>query len=216
MKEVTTSLDFNSAISGIREDGKWRDNDHDATVKPVRGLVMSRTDGITGMRIGRFGAQVQHFAEIISANDVLQAFQGAIDELVAQQTSGQPTEITTLFPLRGEKVPTVTIDPTSASRRTPHKVVAARLNSDITVYSKDGKKWDEFVAMVGEALANIDGARGYEIYLNEVQLVIDTRVCSVAQAQTHMDKVIQDLYEEKVILPYTKDPVITFRSFDTN
>lgn len=209
MKEVTTILEFNSAISGIQPDGKFRDNDHDATVKPVRGLIMSQTDGITGMNIGRYGARVNHFAEIISADQVRTAFQTAIDAILE-------TTDHTIFPLRGEKTPTVTLESTSAPKPSYRKTVAARFDTDIAAYTKDDKKWNEFTTRVGEALANINGARDYEIYLNEVHLTIDTRAVSVQAAQEHMDNVIQTLRREDVILPFAKDVRVKFRHFDVH
>lgn len=202
MKELTTVLEFNSAISGVREsDGAFVEKDHNELVKPLRGVVMSQTDGITGMNIGRYGARVQHFAEIVSREQVLAVFQTAVDALMEMTD-------TNLFPLRGDKTPTVSIEPAYVPKPNHKKMVIAGFNTDITTFSKDGKAWDEFVAMVGEAVSCFDGARDYTVRLREVGVTIDTRHASTETAQAFMKKVLELLWESGKILP--------FAPFDTN
>jgi len=203
MATCKLGLDFNSAITGLpTENGKFDQQAHQAQILPLRGLIM-QIDGVSGVFIARYGVQIDYCDNIVTAKQILTAVQQAIDTLMA-------IEGTSLFPLRGEKKPTVTIDSSTQPKPTYRKMVIVRLPSDLTAFTKDNEVWQQLEALVGGHLAHHEGVRGYDVYLREVSVTFDTRLTTATAIKRHISRSLGLMHDGVRIFPFLGDRKLRF------
>lgn len=187
--ECKVLLAFNTAITGLpEEDGKWDEQAHKVQVLPLRGKIM-QIDGATGSYIARYAVEVKYLSELTTPEAILAHVQRGIDWLMSNPD-------TTLFPLRGEKVPSVTIEQPKPTAPSCLKTVIAYFTTDLTVYTKDEKLWGEIQSIVGAVLVNQNGVRGYEVHMGAVAITIDTHATSVTATKRHIRTVLDNLRDE--------------------
>jgi len=205
--ERKCQLGFNSAITAVsEEDGSFSDKLHVKRILPLRGRSM-QIDGVAGVFIARYGMEVTYFDEIVNADEIVRRVQQAIDGLLGVSTE----KANELFPLRGAKWPTVTLEKPAPRKPTYRKMVVAELPSDITRYTKSSEEWKQFEQHVCGSLVNLDGARGCKINYREVGLIFDTRFTSKTAVQRHLRRELVGLREERAILPFLKHKVLRLK-----
>lgn len=204
MSEKKIEFTFNSALSGVNPvSGAWLEDEHKTMAKGVRAHIMSQPsgDGVCGMFIARYGMSVSYISEATSAAEVIDAVKEAVNWAAANMERA--------FPLRDDKTPGVTVD-TRLPKKTDKVQITATLTTNLYAYptsDDDGKALrSEFAAK----LVRLDGVRGYVVYLDGVQLTIDTTTTSVAEAKAHIENLLKACASEPAseFLPFVKDQPI--------
>jgi hypothetical protein len=209
MRDPEVSISFNSAITGIPlETGKFNDTAHTDQILPLRGLIM-QLDGVTGMNIGRYGMKVYYLDEMTEPAKILKIVQRSINELMEREGNR-------LFPIRGDKTPTATIDEPEPSVPDYKQSVIARFDTDLTAYSADSEQWAETSAHVKSVLSSVDGVRGCGVYLREVAVCFDSRTITATDMKHHIGRVLRhlDTFEGRPFFPFLNGRQLSF-SFET-
>lgn len=206
MTERKLRLYFNSAITGPPlEDGTLEEPSHQEQTLPLHKLII-QVDGIAFAFISRFVMEISYYEAVTTPQQILTAAQEAIDTLMA-------IEGMTLFPLRGEKKPTVTLDSSTQPpqpRSTHLKKVIVRLPSDLTAFPMNDATWQEHKEHVGGHLVRHEGVRGFEIYLREVIVTFDTGLTTATAIKRHISRSLGLLNDGVRIFPFLGDRKLRF------
>jgi hypothetical protein len=203
--EKKLSFDLNTAITAVEtETGKFDENAHREAVLPVRGKIMSH-DGITGCFIARYGIKVDYLDNVTDAEKVAQVVQSAVDWAASNS----------LFPIRGQKTPTATLDqPVNPPLR--YIWAIANFNSSLIAYPpsvKGGTDTEAFYTTtkpVAEKITEINGVSDFKVHLQGVAIKIDTHVTSTDDAIAHLKSAVQSFVgADGPWFPYLKGQKLT-------
>ena len=92
------------------------------------------------------------------------------------------------FPLRGDKSPMAYIK-TDKKSYSGETIVIAKLPSDLAVYPS-ASNWTSVIAGFAAELVKLNGVRGQDVYINQVELKIDTEVTTVKVAKKHIQQLL--------------------------
>lgn len=182
---MSTKIDFsfNTALSGVSpETGAFQEEVQSAMAKRIRGRLMSQTsgDGVCGLYVTRYGMTVEYVVDATTREKVIQAAEEAI-KWAAENIDGA-------FPLRGDKSPMAYIK-TDKKSYSGETIVIAKLPSDLAVYPS-ASNWTSVIAGFAAELVKLNGVRGQDVYINQVELKIDTEVTTVEVAKKHIQQLL--------------------------
>lgn len=207
--EKKLTFDLNTAITAVEtETGKFDENAHREAVLPVRGKIMSH-DGITGCFIARYAIKVEFLDGVTDAEKVSEVVQSAVDWAADNN----------LFPIRGQKTPTATLDQPPAAPSPRHIWAIVNFNSSLIAYppsTKGGTDTEVFYTAtkpVAEKITAIDGVANFKIQLQGVAIQVDTQVTSTDDALAHLKATVEDLAKtEGGWFPYLKGKALKITS----
>jgi hypothetical protein len=185
-KEVRLYFRLNTPITAF-EDGDFDEKAHAALVKPVYARI-KYNDGITTCFVAQYGIEVKFFDDVTNAATVTVIVNEAIRWAVEEYD-----ERDKLFPLRGGKTPTATLnednkpDPNAAQR------VRVIFSSHLTRYLPNGKGgfdqggYQDLVESLAKELTDIDGITSdYVLGRNGAVLWFDPKITTREVVEQHM------------------------------
>ena len=185
MSERRIILNFNTAITGVNEnDGKFVSDVHDRQVMPLRGLLM-QVDGVCGCHIARYYIEVKFLTGVTDEATVIEAIKTAV--ATASEREG-------LFPLRGNKTPSVIIpEPTPQTPPTVIKLTAY-FGGRVVRFRANGENVPSFeqeTAKLVDAIADHEGIMSVKLIMDGVYVYILTRLTTVEAVKAHVTAVIE-------------------------
>jgi hypothetical protein len=201
MSEKKLQFGFNSALSPVdKETGAFDEKGvHDTMAKKIRGHIMSQTsgDGICGMFIARFGMSVSYVTEATTEEKVV----AAVNEAIAWTANQEG-----FFPLRGDKVPEVTLEKPREKVFTGRVAVKADFGSDLYVHPVTQELGAALREKFAEELVQLNGVRDYRVGNNWVQLVVEIKLTPADAAKAHIQELLNKHAENKEseFLPFAK------------
>lgn len=178
--------------------------------------MMKGTDGIESCRFGQYGVAVSYVPTVISPTEVFTTARACVEWVASQSRFG-------LFPLRGDKTPTV-LPPTL-----PEKVtIVARCNSHLMHFfplESGARGWDRRLFLretdpLANKLTDIDGVLDYQMLPDGATLTINTLITGVDTAQQYMLNVLRGVADDpgNDYFPFLEDSekelVVTFSLAD--
>jgi hypothetical protein len=198
MSELSRLFQLNTGITGLGENGKWDEDMHREQVMPVRGKIMEH-DGMTGCYIGRYYVEVKFLDYVTNEEAVAEVVQRAVD-WAAQQEG--------LFPKRGDKTPTATLD-----RPTPsaNEKVIVRFNSYLRPYKPtqahdyNREAFKEETYPIAERVTETDGMESFKIGHDGANITYDTHYNNRQAVENHLRSVFEWAAAQEQFFPFLGD-----------
>jgi hypothetical protein len=188
-------FDFNTALTGVdSENGKFDEKAFEELAKKVRGHIMSQSsgDGISGMRITRYGIHVDYESNVTTRDKVI----AAVEEGVAWAAN----TLEESFPLREDKTPTV-IATSYVKTPTGETAVVARLKTNLYRRPFDDEESASVRKDIAAALVDFDGVREFRVAMNGVSVDFADSMTDADAVKQHIQKVLQS-FADDVDSPY--------------
>lgn len=197
-------FDFNTALTGVdSENGKFDERAFEEIAKKIRGYIMSQPsgDGISGMRVSRYGMHVDYEANATTRDKITTAVEASIS-WAADTLEGA-------FPLRENKVPTA-VTTTHVQKPTGRTAVTARLKTNLYRRPIDEEESASVRKDLAAALVDLDGVREFRIGMDGVSLDISDDVTDPETAKKHIQELLQKFANDSdsPYLPFAKSTTV--------
>ncbi|MFZ1301828.1 MAG: hypothetical protein WAQ27_04635 [Candidatus Microsaccharimonas sp.] len=182
---TSVDFEFNTALTGVdSENGKFDEKAFDELAKKIRGHIMAQPsgDGISGMRIARYGVHVDYETTATTRANVV----AAVEEGIAWAA----TSLEGAFPLREGKTPEAVLK-VYIPKPTGRTSVTARLKTNLYRRPADKKQSASVRKQLTEAFVDLDGVTDFRSAMDGVSLDITDAVTTPELAKAHIHKVLQ-------------------------
>lgn len=187
MSEKTIKFDFTSALFGVNPDtGAYLKEVHDELAKQIRGHLMSQPsgNGIYDVGVYRYAMEVKFYDNIIAPEAIIEA----VDEVISWAFD----TLENAFPFSNDEAPRAVRVVQRQPKDTNQVVIAAYLPTNLYVCPASTEAGEVLKSRFAADLLKCDGARSHWVQIDRIQLTIDDRYISIAKAQEHMQKVLDD------------------------
>lgn len=205
MTEYYTTLTYSFDI-GITPELRNRNKSRSRHIKLTDPLYarIKAYDGIDTCDISRYYVTVGYTPQVLTVEQV--------NEIIEAEVAWAATQ-DGLFPLRGDKTPTATLDPTSVRPVRPERknVISVDFGTHIIAFqaNQDGDPdeaaFRQLTRDFAHELSNTDGILTCKMSMNGVRLSFNTEITNYDTVKSHLWDVILKSRDYGPLFPYVED-----------
>lgn len=183
--KITRKYRLDVGVSLLNEHGDIDEKAHAKRVQPIVARL-KELDGIDSAYVEQWHLKVNYWNHVTTA--------AAVDEHVDFVHAWSLDEVTGIYPLRGDRTPTVSLDEDFAQNW--YECVRCTFSTHLTAFVPTGLSFDrqEFVHRtqgLARNLANIDGVVDLDLGLEYAVMKYDTRKNNQEDVRGHMERALR-------------------------